>query len=208
MTTTIRVNTSSIRRTIGSRTALGQAMASQAPQSALYQNQPTVKTACDAVVTAGKELADAEKGVTTAKAVLANALKTRATKKAKFDSACTACVGQVEMYATKPEDVTSVALTLLERQSHDLAPPTDIEVKYDAAKGAVRVHVALPPGITKCLIEVTTNPNDETTYKRLAGVGISRKLTGYAPGTYWFRAASVRASDESAWCTPVSVIVK
>jgi hypothetical protein len=33
-------------------------------------------------------------------------------------------------------------------------------------------------------------------------------LSGYAPGLYWVRAASVRAKAQSDYTTPVAVVVK
>jgi hypothetical protein len=43
---------------------------------------------------------------------------------------------------------------------------------------------------------------------KLDGHGATHVLTGYAPGIYWFRAASVRAKAQSAFTSPVSVSVK
>jgi len=38
--------------------------------------------------------------------------------------------------------------------------------------------------------------------------GARRTLAGYPAGTHWIRAASVRASAQSVFTSPVSVIVK
>jgi hypothetical protein len=59
-----------------------------------------------------------------------------------------------------------------------------------------------------CFVEISTNPEDPAAWRRLPGVGAVHVLTDYAPGTYWVRAASARANEQSRFTEAVSVIVK
>jgi hypothetical protein len=180
-------------------------MGTQAPKSTFY---PTVKESCDDVIAAGVVLAVAEAGVNTALASLVNAREVRDGAIIKYDGSYNVLVADVEKHAVNPEDVTSLMMTLAERQTHTLELPSGLVVKYDLAKSLVRVNVDLPLGAASCLIEVSTDPQNPASWKRVTGDGARRALAGYAPGTYWFRAASLRANDESPFTAPVSVTVK
>jgi hypothetical protein len=168
----------------------------------------TVKVSVDSLVAAGVALGVAEAGVNTAVANLTNAREVRDGAVAKYDSTFNVLIADVEKNAVNPEDVTSIMLTLLERQTHALELPSGLTVKYDQPKALVRVNVDLPLGAASCLLEVSTDPQNPASWKRVTGDGARRALAGYAPGTYWFRAASLRANDESAFTVPVSVLVK
>lgn len=205
MYSAIRVNTSMLKETIKTRVDGASTMGAQAPQSAFY---PTVKDSCDDVVVEGIKLAAAEAGVNSALAQLANAREERDSAVVRYDNALNLLVSDVEKHAAKPADVTSLTLTIQERQSHALEMPTGLSVRFDAAKNVLRVLVDLPPGAASCLLEVSVDPANPASWKRVTGDGARRTLTGYAPGTYAFRAASVRANDESEPTAPVSVIVK
>ncbi len=71
-----------------------------------------------------------------------------------------------------------------------------------------RVHVKWAVGPERCAIEISPEPVGDATWAQVEGNGCRRALAGYAPGTYWVRAASVRSTGKSAWCGPVAVIVK
>jgi hypothetical protein len=205
MNSTIRVNTAIPKESIKSRVDCASTMSVQAPQSAFF---PTVKDACNDVIAEGVKLAAAEATVNNALATLANAREERDSALVRFDNALNALVSDVEKHATKPAEVTSLALTVFERQSYALEAPSGLTVRFDAAKNVIRVLVELPPGAASCLLEVSTDPTAPGSWKRVTGDGARRALAGYAPGTYWFRASSVRANDESEATTPVSVMVK
>jgi hypothetical protein len=55
---------------------------------------------------------------------------------------------------------------------------------------------------------VAPDPIGPATYVELPGHGRVQRVAGYAPGTYWVRACTVRATARSAWVGPISVIVK
>lgn len=208
MPKSIRINTGVDKESSHTRTMCAAEMATQAPKSALYKDTPGVKASCDALIDAGTELAAAEEAIRVAVSVLRKARQTCKSKIVAFDNAYNVCVAQVERHATLPEEVTALALTVLERQSYTLAPPLAIHAKFLPAKGAIRVRVKLPPGVNACFLKVSTDPTDPASFRQLPGTGKLRTFSGYAPGTYWFCAASVRSNEESAPTQPVSVIVK
>jgi hypothetical protein len=80
---------------------------------------------------------------------------------------------------------------------------------YDPKKKVIDLHVKFPPSKRqrRCVIEISTDPIGAATWHRLDGDGAKRTLAGYAPGTYWLRAASSVAAGRSDWFGPVSVIV-
>jgi hypothetical protein len=205
MTAPIRVNAGVVKESIKSRTDFSTTMDSQMKQAPLYG---VVKQSCDAVVAEGAALLAAEAAVNAAVATLANARDLREMAVVKFDNALNLLISDVEKNAQNPGDVTSLALSVLDRQSYPLEIPAGLTVKYDAAKSLIRVNVDLPPGAASCLLEVSTDPSNPASWKRVTGGGARRSIAGYPPGTYWFRACSVRANDESDFTTPVSVIVK
>jgi hypothetical protein len=76
------------------------------------------------------------------------------------------------------------------------------------AADAILVVVKQAPGMRTCQVEISTNPSDPASWKRVKGGSGKRTLTGYAPGTYWLRACSVRGADESDYTVAVAVVVK
>lgn len=58
------------------------------------------------------------------------------------------------------------------------------------------------------VVDISADPTNPNSWTRLQGIGTVHTLSGYAPGTYWVRAASVRANEQSEFTSPVSVIVK
>jgi hypothetical protein len=63
-------------------------------------------------------------------------------------------------------------------------------------------------GKRQCAIEISPDPAGPATFKRLDGTGMTRALQGHAAGTWWVRAATLRAKEQSDWFGPVAVIVK
>src|SRR5215203_727482 len=82
------------------------------------------------------------------------------------------------------------------------------DAAFDAVKGRVQIHVNKAPGMQACVVEVSPDPAGASSWQRLPGFGAVHKLSGYAPGTYWVRAASARANQISDFAGPVSVIVR
>jgi hypothetical protein len=92
--------------------------------------------------------------------------------------------------------------------SHALAVPLGVDVKFDANLSQVDIHVQPAPGLKHVEIEISAAPTDPNSWKRVKGNGLKRKVTGLAAGTWWVRACSVRAEEESDYTTPVAVVVK
>ena len=201
----IRVNSGIVKESIKSRVDCAATMNAQMKQAPFYN---IVKASCDGLVAEGTKLAAADAAVNTALAVLANARDGRESALASFDGAFNVLVSEVERNAQSPSDVTSIALSVLDRQYYALEAPSGLTVKFDSAKAVIKIHVDLPPGAASCLIEVSTDPSNPASWRRVPGDGGRRSLSGYAPGTYWFRASSLRANDESEPTAAVSVVVR
>jgi hypothetical protein len=198
------VDTQSIQTRIDRGAQIGKASAT----SALYQNVAAVKSACDAVVAAGKDLGDADVTATAADQAAATARSARDTKLGTFDTANAICVATVEHHAATPEEIQGAGFVLLIPNNNGLAMLDGVKAAFDAALGVIDIEVLHPAGVTRCLLEFSPDPVTPTSWQRVAGDGLRRKLSGFAPGTYWFRAATVRASAQSAFTTPIAVVVK
>lgn len=107
-----------------------------------------------------------------------------------------------------PEDITGLGMAVLGRETYTLAAPVEVNARFDITTGLIHIHVKKAPGMRNCLVEISSDPADPRSWLRLPGIGAIHTLRGYAPGTYWVRAASVRASDQSEFTTPVPVTVK
>jgi hypothetical protein len=197
-----------VKRTIKARVDTAAIIGKKAGTSAFVQSHPPVQDACNTLVVAGVELADADTAVKAAEAELAQLRTLRDTKAAAYDSAYSVCVAQTEHFAKTPDDIQSVGFDVSDRASHDIAPPVGVRARFDAGANVLRIEVDQAPGIKTYLVEVSTNPNDPTSWKRIPGTGVRRKLSDLAPGVYWIRAASARASEESEFTSPIAVTVK
>jgi hypothetical protein len=174
-----------------------------------YGSDPVFKGTIDDVVAAGTQLAAAVAEVTTFKAGLANARGSRDTTRFLFDKAYYTAVNQVERYATKAPDLVAAGFLALDVATAALAGPSSIEVAFDPKAETIDIHVRYPKGVKdRCVIAISPDPVGPATYVELLGHGRKQHLGGYAPGTWWVRACSVRAKARSAWVGPVSVIVK
>jgi len=186
----------------------GTQMGKAIPTSTLYTSVLPVKAACDTVVLAGTALATANTAATAAELAAATARSLRDIKQGTFDTVNAICITTVEHYATTPADIQGVAYVLLIPNNNGLAMLSGMTVRFDPVLGLVDIEMKHPAGVTRCLLEVSPDPVTATSWQRVSGDGLRRKLSGYAPGTYWFRAATMRASAQSPFTTPISVVVK
>lgn len=193
--------------TLQSRTALGSVLSPQITKSTFIQGQPKVQEACSDLVDASKGLAAAEVLVDAAKVALANAETSLTQRVVVYDNCFTVCVARVEQFATSETDITSACFNVFKRESYQLAMPLDIDTSFDVLKGLLRINVKQAPGMHSCITEISTDPSDATKWKRLKGLGARHTLSGYAPGTYWVRAASSTADDESDFTAPKPFVV-
>jgi hypothetical protein len=181
-------------------------MATTTPE---YSKDPAYKGSIDAVVVAGSEL-DASIGeLSDAEALAGKARGVRDGKRRAFRKANAAAVTQVERYSVKPEDITDRGYVALD-PAQGLIPPTGILATHDPGQGTLEIHVGYPKErrAHRCVIAISGEPGGIGAYQELDGYGRRRSLPGYAPGTYYIRACTLRATKRSAWVGPVVVVVK
>jgi hypothetical protein len=204
----LRAEVSAVKHTCSTRTDCAQLVGTNGPNSTIWQTVQEVQLAGTKLVAAGTALAGTEATVQSLQSQLATAQNLRDAKIVEFDAAFGVYVANVESYATTPQDVTGLGLALFAKATYVLAAPLGVEASFDAVKGQLRVRVLKAPGMQASVVEVSANPADPAAWQRLAGFGALHKLRGYAPGTYWVRAASARANEMSDFTEPVPVIVK
>jgi hypothetical protein len=193
----------------GARVVRAQAVGQMAVSLPEYTSDLVFKGAIDALVKAGVNLGAAIGQVDGAKVGLANARGVRATKRTAFRKANTAAITQVEKYAHTPADIAACGYTALVEASGAMVDPIAVLATFDPEAEVIDVHVKYPKGVnSRCVIAVSPSPVGPATYVELPAHGRKQGLSGYAPGTYWIRACTIRAKVWGAWFGPVSVIVK
>jgi hypothetical protein len=204
----IHVDSTVHKGTVAGRIDAGGKVTTTAPKSSVYQGNTVVKQTADAVTAATTDLQTANGSVVTAEAALTAARATRDAKLLTFDNTYDVFATTVEANVTTPQDVTGLGAVLATRTLHPLEPPIGIKVAYDANRSRIVVHVEAAPGLHQIALEVSVDPPTATSWQRLEGYGRVRSLAGYAPGTYWFHAASMRKDQRSPFTSAVSVVVK
>lgn len=107
-----------------------------------------------------------------------------------------------------PADLQSFGFVWLDKAKVGLALPTKVELRHDAVKALLHIHVRYSVRGRQCVIEISPSPVGPGTWARLEGSGVKRALTGYAPGTWWVKVATTLAHERSDWVGPFAVIVK
>ena len=193
---------------IKTRTDRSGVVGATGPNGALWA-VPAVKDAGTVLVAAGTNLSAGEQLVNNLLAQLRTARKNLIGLTLTWDAAHGVFVTNVEANAKVPADITGSGLLLADRTPHLLEPPMGLLAMFDLKKSLIRATVQRPaPGKQMCLVEISPDPVGPATFKALKGYGARRTLSGYAPGTWWLRAALVDAGDQSDYFGPVSVIVK
>jgi hypothetical protein len=203
----MRVNVEADKTSIQSRGDRANLTTTVAPASLIYKTHAQLQESGLALGAAGVELTAANAALKAAKSALATARGVLGTKVLDFDAAYDVYVAHAEKFCTTPEDVTGLGLDVLDRGSYALAAPLEVLARFDVVTGLIHIHVKKAPGMRSCVVEISSNPADPTSWQRLPGVGAIHTLRGYAPGMYWVRAASVRAKDQSDFTARVAVIV-
>jgi hypothetical protein len=204
----IHVSVGPDKESIQSRVDRATVIGKLAPQSPLYQATPSLQTSGTVLLKAGGDLKAREDQVNTARLQLEAAQEALAAQIAAYDVAYGLFVANVETYATSPGDATALGTVLLDKTVRVLAPPLAVDARYDAVKELLRIHVTRAAGMRATRIEISTDPSNPASWKDLPGYGARVALSGYAPGVYWVRAASMIAGDRSAYTGPVMVVVK
>jgi hypothetical protein len=174
----------------------------------LYLNNVAFKMSVDDYVASGTVLSAAETKVDNLEAALTQARGDRDTARAACKGCHAVCVAQVEKNSPTAADLQAYGFLQLEIVKLGSVLPTGILWTYDHVKALLDLHVQFPGRVRQCVIEVSTDPIGPATWHRLDGHGARRSLTGYAPGTYWVRAATSLAEGRSEWFGPVAVVVK
>ena len=195
------------KETVKTRTDCSTLVGQKAPKSALWTANAALQDAGNHLVTAGIDLATADTAHNDALLVLVAARSTLVTKTVAWDTAYGVFVTSAEKVAVTPEDLSNLGLHPLNRNRFLFGEPLAVELKYDRLRHLIRIHVKLPPGMDACEIEVSPDPVTATSWKRLVGHGVKREIQNPAPGTYWVHAATVRATEQSAFTVPVSIVV-
>lgn len=204
----IKVSVSDDKKDIQTRIKRGEALKGTLTTSALIQACPDLAVEIKTLIQVSDELQTCDKDVDDRREKLAIATVACAGKTVEYDAQHGVVVKLLEKYATTPEEARGAGFELLERAIYLLAPPLTIEARYDLEARALRVRVVMPPGMDVCHLELSSTPQDAASWKQLRGYGLRRKLPSLPPGTYWLRACSVVADDESDFCDPVMVVVR
>ena len=204
----IRVDVGSDKISDKTRSDRAEVVRSMATATPLYKTDPSFKDAVDKLIQCGEDLDAAEVQVTQLEAALIKAKSTRDVRRYAYDKAHGLCSTNVENYSTKPEDVHGFGFAVLTKSTQAFGPPINIEAKHDAAKDVLRIRVLYPSGQHQCAIEISPDPASPGSYTRLDGTGVLQVIEGYAPGTWWVRAATLRSKGRSEWFGPVAVVVK
>jgi hypothetical protein len=197
-----------VKDSIKERTDCSALVKSKASTSLIWQAQSSLQTAGADLISSGTDLSTADLAHVNAVSALANARTTLDTKVVAWNVAFDAYASLVEKYALKPEDITALGLTTLVRNTYALLPPLGIELKYETTTHLLRVHVQMPTGMDACEIEMSPDPVTTTSWKRLVGHGLVREVPSPAPGTWWFHAATARASEQSDFTQAFSIVIK
>lgn len=204
----IQFEVSDDKESAQSRYDRGIAVGNQAPQSALYQSKPEVKNAADDVVVKTAALKTAMDGVTTAEAGLKKARTILGTAVAAFDGSYDVLVAVGEKVCTTPDQGTALGMAPRGKTKNPFVAPIGVDLKYDANKDELRIHVQRAPGVRAVAVQWSTNPSDPASWTELEGHGAVHLMQHPPKGTLFVRAASRNARAKSDFTSPVSVIVK
>lgn len=196
------------KATIKSRVDLSALIGTKAVQSPIWQANSDLSDAGKKLIQAGLDLDAADKAATKADLEALNAHAARDTSQVEWDGQYDVYSALVRQNAPKAADVAALALSVLERSKNPLDVPLGVTATFDPVSSLVDVKVKPAPGLNHVGIEYSANPADPASWKRLKGNGLKRKITGLSAGTYWVRACSVRAENESDYTTAVAVVVK
>jgi hypothetical protein len=176
-----------------------------APKTVRYQNDAAFKAVIDALVAAGVDLDDSRQKVSTLEILLALARAQHVETRQAYDASYNTATAHLEQGGTAV-DVVASGFDLLQRVIHGLALPSDIAAKYDRNKSVLNVHVKYPWRNERCIVQISLGAS-EGPFQTLDGSGVTRKVPNLAVGTWWVRAATMRAAGQSAWFGPVAVTV-
>jgi hypothetical protein len=203
-----RVDRSADKTSIASRTARAGQVGTVGPQSPIWQAQGTVKDLGTQLAAAGVTLAADEVQVTNSDAVAAKARSKRDGDLVAYDVLYNAYFSSAEHFSTTKEDLQGLGAAVASETVYGLGAPLDLTGKYDLTKLQVVIHVKCAPGMHRCRIEIASDQAMSANLKQFPGDGARQSMGGLPPGTWWIRAAHVRAAEVSSFTGPIAVIVK
>ena len=200
--------TANAKGSVKKRIDAGAVIGANAPNSAILTGNSDVKVAADNLGAVNAKLDAKDTKVRALALELGTERGALANLVVDWDAAYDVFVAVGRKYCITAEDAKGLGLAAMGPTSHLMAMPLAVLVKYDASKERIRIHVKRAPGMPSVRLQISPDPFTATSWIDLDGDGATAALAGYAPGTWWVRAASVRARERSDWTTPVSVIVK
>jgi hypothetical protein len=200
-----RVARSPHKRSLESREDRSELVLSTAANSPLWVGD--VKVSGENLVMAGLELAAGEALVQSLRTQMESAEKQLLSLTIAWDERFNLYAGNAEVLAVKPQDITNLALPLLEETTNKLAAPVSVSARFDVLTGLIRLLVRTPPGSFACRTEISPNPMTPTSFVALKGKGTRRALSGYASGGWWVQALMYDNENESEYSPPVFVMV-
>jgi hypothetical protein len=185
----------------------GVKITTHGPQSPLYA-QADVKTAVDAVVADTTTLKGAMDAYATAFQSYLKARTALGTAVLAFDLSYGVLVTTAEKRCTSANDGTGLGLAPTGKTINPFLMPVAVVLTYSAKLNHIRIHVKRAKGSRSVSVETSTDPTNPALWKELDGDGAVHLIPNPAPGTYWVRAASKKATAKSDYTTPVSIIVR
>ena len=172
-----------------------------------------VKSAVDAVVEDGVELAAAAADATAKQQAADVAKLARDTLRQKANRDAGLLVKAAETNCTTDAEVHSLGLSPRAQNTNSSAgpppAPTQVTVASGDVVGGASVHCKSVKGVTVYRVEVSPDPMGPNTFVEVPGTYARRKLTGLVSGgKYWVRVACVRGNRQGEWSTPVMVIAR
>jgi hypothetical protein len=204
----VRVSSGVVKENVTTRIDAGKVIDTNAPNSAVLTGHQDVKTAEGNLVAATTTLDDQNKKVKALELELATERGALLNVTVDWDASYDVYVSTARLYCLTDEDARSLGLPAAGLSSYTLAPPLSVTARWDARLGLLRIRVERPPGLKAVRLEISPDPMTASSFKALDGDGATAKLSGYAPGTYWIRAAMIRGRELSVYSTPISVTVK
>jgi hypothetical protein len=181
-----------------------------AQSSALIQN-PTIAASYAALTIKGNAFAVSVGNASALESQFKASCSTRDLSRDTFDRELSNYRTLVENNATSAADITGMGLTLLTVNKASTllpSPPAALLVIPGKVHGKARVLVQGKGYLGHFAAQMSPDPIGAGTWSTLPGSGKERKLSGYASGTrVWVQFATVVRGIQSAWCTPVLVIL-
>jgi hypothetical protein len=196
------------KESIKTRRDAGGVVATNAPNSPILQQNADVKQTADELIAVSKDLDARDIKVKALENELAAERGALANLTVDWDAQYDVFVYTARKYCKTDEDAEALGLSAVGQAVYALAMPTSVSAAWDIMSKLLRIHVTRAKGLRSVRLEISPDPITATSFQEIEGDGANAALSGFLPGTYWIRAASVRARERSEFTTPVSVIVK